>query len=177
MDIALLLSGGLLVSAVHFYLVWHHRENRKYSLSEHAIIDNDSYILYVVTHIITEALFIMFSYQFFVHEHQLYIPHYLNILFVILDFIQAVLPSRGHSEKIHFTAAYFSWISYLSAGVIALFKLHVARPFMAIAILLLIPILIMFIYMHINKTKLYPYQVAIVPLFVLYMLFLVLGSS
>jgi hypothetical protein len=133
-------------------------------------------LLYFTTHVLTEISFLLFSYYFFVVEHKLYLPHYLNILFVILDFVQAALPSRGKSEKIHFMAAYISWISYLAAGVIALIKLDIEQPYSIFATLLLAPIVGMFLYMHVNRSKLYPYQLTIVPLFVVYMLLVVAGA-
>lgn len=172
-----LLSGGLLVSAVHILIVWHHRYNRRYSLSEHAILTKKSHLVYFATHLVTEVLYLAFSYQFFIVEHQLYLPHYLNIVFAVLDFVQAVLPSRGKTEKIHFTAAYISWLCYLSSGIIAIIKLQVAQPYLTLAYLLLVPIVGMFVYMHINRSKLYPYQLMIVPLFVVYMLMIVIGTS
>lgn len=118
-----------------------------------------------------------FSYQFFIVEHGLALPHYLNIIFAVLDFVQALVPSRGRTEKIHIAAAYISWVSYLLAGLIALMKLHVVEPYHTLAISLLVPILGMFFYMHINRSKLYPYQLLIVPMFVLYMLLITIGSS
>jgi 4-amino-4-deoxy-L-arabinose transferase-like glycosyltransferase len=171
-----LLSSGILISFVHFYLVWHHRNNRKYSLSEHAIIDRKSHLLYFTAHLITELLFLEFSYQFFIAEHHFYTPFYLNIGFAVLDFVQAALPSRGKTEEIHFAAAYVSWLCYLCAGLLALAKLQVSQPYMIIALLLLVPILGMFLYMHINRSKLYPYQLMIVPLFVIYMLVVTIGA-
>lgn len=172
-----LLTAGVLISTVHFYLIWVHRENRKYSLSEHAIIDKRSHYIYIFAHIITEILFLSYSYQFFIARHNLPLPHYLNIGFAIFDFIQAILPSRGKTEKIHFTAAYISWVCYLLAGVLALVQLEVAEPYRMLAILLLIPILGMFAYMHINRSKLYPYQITIVPIFIVYMLLVTIGAS
>lgn len=172
----LLFAGGL-VSFVHAFLVWQHRDNRKYSLSEYAIITNKSHLLYLITHLVTEIFFLLFSYQFFVVEHSLYLAHYLNISFVVFDLIQAILPSRGKTEKIHFAAAYVSWLCYLGAGLVAIAMLQIAQPFKALALALLVPILGMFIYMHINRSKLYPYQLSIVPLFVLYMLLVVIGAS
>lgn len=171
-----LLSGGLLVSAVHIFIVWHHRDNRRYSLSEHAILSKKSHWLYFATHLVTEILYLAFSYQFFVVEHQLYLPHYLNIIFVVLDFVQAALPSRGKTEKVHFATAYISWVCYLSSGIIALAKLQVSQPFLTLAFMLLVPIVGMFVYMHINRSKLYPYQLAIVPMFVIYMLLIAIGT-
>lgn len=172
-----LLFAGILISCVHFYLVWRHRDNRKYSISEHAIIDWQSQVLYVFSHIFCEVFFLLFSYQLFIIEHSLIIPFLLNLIFIIFDFAQAVLPSRGKTEKIHFAAAYISWLSFLSAGVIALFSLPIHEPYKILAAFLLIPILGMFFYMHINRAKLYPYQLSIVPLFVLYMLLITIGAS
>lgn len=172
-----LLVAGILVSSVHFYLVWPNRGSGKFSLSEHAIRTKNSHFLYFITHFIVEILFLFFSYQFFIVEHSLYLPFYLNVCFAILDFIQAIFPSRGRTEKIHWLAAYLSWLSYLTSGVIALFLLDVMQPYAVLATLLLIPILGMFAYMHINRSKLYPYQLSIVPLFIVYMLLIVIGAS
>jgi hypothetical protein len=176
MEYLYLLAAGSLVSVVHFYLVWHHRDNRRYSISEHAILSRRSHQLYFVSHLACEVLFLAFSYQFFVREHHLLVPHYLNIVFAVLDFVQAVVPSQGRTEAAHIAAAYISWVSYLSAGIVAFIQLDVTEPYRALAIALLLPILGMFAYMHINHSKLYPYQLLIVPLFVLYMLCVAVGA-
>jgi hypothetical protein len=172
-----LLLAGTLISLVHFYLVWYHRDNRRYSISEHAMLTKKSHLLYFVSHVICEVFFMLFSYQFFIREHHLPIPFYLNVAFVVLDFIQAALPSRGRTEKIHFASAYVSWFCYLLSGVICLFSLGISEPFRTLAMTLLLPILGMFFYIHINRSRLYPYQLAIVPLFVVYMLLVTVGSS
>ena len=96
--------------------------------------------------------------------------------FAILDFAQAAIPSRGKTEPIHITAAYISWCCYLISGTLALFELDVAQPFAAISLLFLIPTLAMFIYVHVRRERLWFYQLLIVPGFVLYMMFVVLGA-
>jgi hypothetical protein len=172
-----LLLAGLLATTAHFYVVWRHSDDRQNSISEHAILSRHSHALYFVSHVLCEIFFLLFSYQFFVKEHGYWLPFYLNIAFAVLDFVQAALPSRGKTEKVHFAAAYVSWCCYLLAGLLAMFKLSVAQPYLFIALLLIIPVLGMFIYMHVRRTKLYPYQLAMVPLFVIYMLFIVIGAS
>ena len=172
-----LVIAGLLASSVHFYVVWRHRDDRRYSVSEHAMLSTSSHLLYFAAHVLCEIFFLLFSYQFFVREHQLWLPFYLNVVFAVLDFVQAALPSRGRTEKIHFAAAYILWCCYLIAGLVAMFRLTIAQPYLTIAVLLIIPVLGMFIYMHINRSKLYPYQLAMVPLFVIYMLFITIGAS
>lgn len=172
-----LLLAGLLASGVNSYVVWRHSDDRRYSVSEHAMLSRKSHLIYFVAHLLCEILFLLFSYQFFIREHNFWLPFYLNVAFAVLDFVQAALPSRGKTEKIHFAAAYISWCCYLVAGLLAIFKLHVNQPYLTLAILLIIPVLVMFIYMHINRTKLYPYQLAVVPLFVVYMLSITIGAS
>ena len=133
--------------------------------------------LYIATHVISEVFFVIFSYVFFILEHNLVYIFYINLSFAIIDFFQATLPSRGKTEIVHLVTAYVSWCCYLTGGILALIAIDIAEPYKLIATLLLIPILGMFIYMHINRSKLYPYQLLIVPLFVLYMLLIVIGSS
>ena len=177
MKYAFLLVAGLFATVAHFYVVWRHSDDRRYSVSEHAMLSKQSRLIYFFSHVICEILFLLFSYQFFIREHHYWLPFYLNIAFAVLDFVQAALPSRDKTEKIHFAAAYISWCCYLLSGLLALLKLHVRQPYFSISILLIIPVLSMFIYMHINRSKLYPYQLAMVPLFVLYMLFVTIDAS
>lgn len=168
---------GLLASTAHFYVVWRHSDDQRYSVSEHAMLSKSSHLIYFIAHILCEIFFLLFSYQFFIREHHYGLPFYLNIAFAILDFVQAALPSRDRTEKIHFAAAYISWCCYLLAGLLAIFKLRVEQPYLTLAILFIVPVLGMFFYMHINRSKLYPYQLAMVPLFVIYMLFITIGAS
>jgi hypothetical protein len=172
-----LILAGLLASVVHFYVVWRHSDNRRYSISEHAMLSRSSHLLYFGAHVLCEIFFLLFSYDFFIREHHYPLPFYLNVAFAILDFAQAALPSRDKTERVHFAAAYISWCCYLLAGLLALFKLHIAQPYLALAILILIPVLGAFLYMHINRSKLYPYQLAMVPLFVAYLLLVTIGAS
>jgi hypothetical protein len=177
MKYAYLIIAGLLATTVHFYVVWRHRDDRRYSVSEHAMLSKSSHLTYFIAHVLCEIFFLLFSYQFFVREHNYWLPFYLNVVFAALDFVQAALPSRGKTEKIHFAAAYVSWCCYLLAGLLAAYKLSVAQPYLTLAVVLIVPVLAMFLYMHVNRSKLYPYQLAMVPLFVLYMLCITIGAS
>jgi|GEM_PF-2382763 len=172
-----LLFAGLQVSAVHAYLVWRHKDSRKWSLSEHVILAKKSRLIYFVSHVVCEAFFLLFSYQFYMVQHHLPALHYLNVAFAVLDFVQAVVPTRGKTVEIHFAAAYVSWCCFLLSGTLALFALNVAQPFSTIALLLLVLTLGMFAYIHINRIKIWPYQLLIVPLFVIYLLFVAIGAA
>lgn len=172
-----LLCAGAIASTVHAYLVWRHRDNRKYSISEHAILDRQSHLLYFVSHIVCEVLILLYAYQFFLVEQDFLAAFYLLVIFAVLDFIQAALPSKGRTEKIHFVSAYVSWVCYLLAGIVALFGLELNMLYTLAAAMLYVPILAMFAYMHVNRSKLYPYQLLMVPLYVVCMLFVTLGAE
>jgi hypothetical protein len=172
-----LLLAGVPVSVVHFYLVWHHSGNRRYSISEHAMLTPTSHLLYFAAHVNCEIFYTLFSYNLFIVDHHLPLIFCLNLAFAILDFIQAALPSKDSTKKIHIAAAYTSWCCYLLAGVLALCTVTIEAPYRVAAMFLLAPILGMFFYMHINRSKLYPYQLAIVPLFVIYMFLVSIGAS
>jgi 4-amino-4-deoxy-L-arabinose transferase-like glycosyltransferase len=74
-------------------------------------------------------------------------------------------------------AAYVSWVCYLLAGLIALLTLQIIQPYGMFATLLLAPVIAMFVYMHINRSKLYPYQLMMVPLYVACMLLITIGAT
>ena len=172
-----LIIAGLLATGAHFYVVWRHSDDRRQSVSEHAMLSKKTHLIYFVSHVLCEIFFLLFSYQFFVREHNFWLPFYLNTGFALLDFVQAVFPSRGRTEKLHMVSAYLGWVCYLLAGLIALLYLSIAQPYLAVSVILIVPILGMFVYMHFNRSKLYPYQLAIVPLFLIYMLVITIGAS
>lgn len=176
MEIIYLLIAGIPVSIVHAYLVWKHTDNRKYSVSQHAVIDRRSHVLYIATHVLTVIFYLLYSYQFFIVKHDLLLPHVLNCIFAALDLVQAIVPSRGKTEKLHIAAAYTSWVCYVVSGIVALMSLAIAAPYKMLAIITMIPVVAMFLYMHVNRSKLYPYQLMMVPLYVLVLLFITLGA-
>lgn len=176
MEILYLIIAGVPVSIVHAYLVWRHSDNRKYSVSEHAVIDRQSHLLYIATHIVTVIFYLLYSYQFFIAKNDLLLPHVLNCIFALLDLVQAIVPSRGKTEKAHIAAAYTSWVCYVISGILALMSLTIAAPYKTLAIVTMIPVVAMFLYMHVNRSKLYPYQLMMVPLYVLVLLFITLGA-
>jgi hypothetical protein len=172
-----LLTAGILISLVHFYIVWCRRDKKLWSISEYAILSKNTNLLYFGSHVICEILFLLFSYLFFVVEHSLYLPYYLNVAFAVLDFSQAAIPSRGKTEKVHIAAAYFSWCCYLASGIAAFWLLNISQPYAVLSLFFFVPTIGMFMYMNINRSKLYPYQLLMVPMYVIYLLLITIGAS
>jgi len=103
-----LVVAGLLISAVHAYLVWKNFDGVRYSISEHAIANKRSYLLYIGSHVVADVLFVVYAYNFFYESQGQYTLYVLTLVFIALDFLQAVLPSRGRVETVHFVSAYMS---------------------------------------------------------------------
>lgn len=177
MTLISLLTAGLIISLAHFYIVFSQGEHKKFSISENAIATNKNRLIYAVAHFTCDTLFLFYSYRFYLKEQDLLIPFLLNMNFIVLDSLQVILPSEGKTAKPHYVTAYISWISYLLSGVIALFLLPLSSGYKIILLIFLIPALAMFLYLHINSKKLYPFQLAIVPLFVLYLITITIGAS
>lgn len=177
MQYVYLLVAGIVVSLVHAYLVWRYRDTRKRSISEYVILDKRSHLVYFVAHVICEVFVLLYAYQFFIVNQNFQAPFYLLVVFSVLDFVQAILPSRKRTKKIHILAAYVSWVSYLLAGLVALLGLTVQQPYSLVSWILFVVVVGMFIYMHINRSKLYPYQLLMVPLYVVCMLMVTMGAS
>lgn len=173
---ALLLISGAIVSLAHAYLVWKNRDGVRYSISEHAIANKKSYLIYLGAHIITDVFFLIFSYQFFyqIHGHGLLFG--LTVVFIGLDAAQAILPSKGRTEDVHFAVAYTSWFLYQLTGVLALLWLDISEPYAILASIVLLLVLAMFAYMHLKRDKLWPLQLLMVPLYFIFLILLVIGS-
>lgn len=172
-----LLGAGVLISVVHAYLVWKNYDGTRYSISEHAISDRRSYFLYLGSHIVADILFVLYAYTFFYESQSQTILFLLTLTFIALDFVQALLPSRDKSEPIHFISAYMSWAIYQLVGVLSLFILTIAQPYLYLSVAFLVPVLVMFTYMHFKRDKLWPFQLLMVPMYILSLLFITLGSS
>jgi len=172
----LLLLAGFIVSATHAYLVWKNKDGVRYSVSEHAIASKRSHVLYVSAHILTDVLFLLYAYIFFYDTHGQTLLFILTLVFVALDAVQSLLPSKGKTEPMHFAAAYVSWFMFQLVGVLSLAWLDITEPYRTIAICLLVPVIAMFVYMHVKRKKLWPLQLAMVPLYFMFLLFITIGS-
>lgn len=174
---ALLLLSGFVVSLTHVFLVWKNRGGARYSISEHAIADRNSYLIYLSAHIVTDILFLFYAYEFFYIAQDQGWLFGLTIVFIALDALQAVLPSRGRTESLHFVSAYTSWFLYQLVGVLSLLLLDIAQPYMMTASIVLLIVLTMFGYMHVRREKLWPLQLLMVPLYFVFLILVVIGST
>lgn len=175
--VILFVIAAFLINAVHGYLLWSQRGERKYSISEHAIKNRQTYLLYILGHLVTGILVVFFAYLFFVRKLAYNPPFYLCISFMFFEVVQAVLPSRGIYEKPHILAAWLMWLSFLSVGIVSLLRLSVEQPYRAVATILYVPLLTMFAYVHYSRKKLYLFQMLMILTFDLAMMLIIVGTK
>ena len=108
-----LLLSALFVNGVHGYLLWSQRHERKWSISVHAARDRQTYLLYLFCHIFGGLFFLLFAIHLFLVLHNIKWLFALALLGIIFEYIQAVLPGKGATEKAHAIMAYGMFCTYL----------------------------------------------------------------
>lgn len=176
MELALLLSAGVVINGVHGYLLWSQRHERKWSISVHAIKNRQTYLLYVAGHLVAGGLFLLFAKKFFVERFDNLVLFGLVCSTYFFEIIQAILPSRGSYERPHTAAAYIMWFSFVSAGLLSLYILPIESWARALAVLVYVPLLMMLYKAHTDRKRFYYYQMSMVVLFYMSMFFVVVGS-
>lgn len=161
---ALLLS-ALFINGVHGWLLYSHRNNRKWSISEHAVLDKKSYFLYVLGHLLGGAFWLVFAKIYFVDTVHLDWLFALSIWVVGFEYLQALLPAKGKTNKLHTIAALIMWGSFISAGLlcIALLPVVIFQKYLASA--LYACLLSVLIYASSHRQQIYKCQMIMVLLF------------
>ncbi len=177
MELVLLLSAGVIINGVHGYLLWSQRHERKWSISVHAVKNRQTYILYVVGHLLAGGLFLLFAKRFFLERYNERVLFGLVCSTYFFEIVQAVLPSRGRYERPHTIAAYIMWFSFVSAGLLSLSILPMEFWARAVAVLVYVPLLIMLYKAHTDRKRFYYYQMTMVVLFYVSMFFVMVGSK
>jgi hypothetical protein len=171
-----LLLAGLIINGLHVYLVWSQREDRKWSISVHAAKNNKTHLLYITGHIIGGFIFLVFAYSLFVEMYDVVWFFYWSCFTYIFEVLQALLPARGKTDKLHTITAYIMWLSFVSMGIVAIFYLPLTIVVRTISVGVLFIILAQLIYVHFNRNKLYIYQIYMVVLFYSIMLLIYYGK-
>ncbi len=171
--LALLLS-ALFINGVHGWLLYYHRDSRKWSISEHAVLNKKSYFLYVLGHLLGGALWLVFAKIYFVDTVHLDWLFVLSIWVVGFEYLQALLPAKGKTNKLHTIAALIMWGSFIIAGLMCIAYLPVGIFQKYLASGLYACLLSVLIYASSHRQKIYKYQLIMVLLF--YMSIFVLVS-
>jgi hypothetical protein len=163
-SLALLLS-VLFINGVHGWLLYYHRGNRKWSISEHAVLDKKSYFFYVLGHLLGGAFWLVFAKIYFVDTVHLDWLFALSIWVVGFEYLQALLPAKGKINKLHTIAALIMWGSFIAAGLLCIAFLPAGIYQKYLASVLYACLFSVLIYASSHRQKIYKYQMTMVILF------------
>jgi hypothetical protein len=172
-----LILAGLIINGTHLYLLWSQKDDRKWSISEHAARNSITYLLYVVGHIVGGFIFLVFAHQFYVEKFGIAWLFFICCFTYFFEVLQALLPAKGKTNIPHTIAAYIMWLSFLSAGILSLIYLPLTTTVNNICWLIMGLILAQLVYIHFRRDKLYFYQVTMVVMFYAIMAILTITSS
>jgi hypothetical protein len=152
------------INGLHGYLLVSQKSNRKWSISEHGAHSRQTLLLYIVGHLLGGAFFLLFAHNYFYGHHDNHWLFFTACIAVAFEYTQAFLPAKGKTNLPHFTAAYIMWLLSMGLGTVCVFVLDVnhTRKLVAGAVAAInIGILV---YSHIDRDKLYRYQMIMVTL-------------
>lgn len=138
MSLLFVILSGLIVNGVHGYLLWTQRHERKWSISVHAAKDKQTYIIYLVGHLLAGLFFVLFAYDFYINMYDKAWLFWLACIGLTFEYVQAIVPAKGKTNMAHAITAYAMFISYAIVAVLSLFNLPLSRE----AILLAAPFLL-----------------------------------
>ena len=170
------IASGVIINGVHGYLLWSQRDERKWSISMHAAKDRQTYIIYLIGHLLAGLFFALFAYKFFVTIHDLEWLFWLSILGLKFEYIQAILPASGRTNSIHAVTAYAMFISYAFVAVISMFVLPLSTVVQLVILPFLTAIPIFGVIAVRNRDKMYFAQMISICSFSLVMIIFAIGS-
>lgn len=160
-----LLLSGVFITIAHSLLLVRHRANRKWTISEHAVVTQRSLLLYRLSHLITGLLFLCFAWLYFIGEVAMPAFFALSIWIVIFEYLQALLPARGTTNKAHTMCALVMWGSFISLGALCIVLLPAEPVQRVMAALVYVALLSNLLFASRHRERLYISQVGMVILF------------
>lgn len=104
---------------MHGSLLYRQRHNRRETISRHAAKSTQTYIFYILGHIVAASSFYLFARDFFAGTPQAHILITISAIGAVADVIQAFIPARGKIEKYHTFFACIMALSVITIGVLA----------------------------------------------------------
>jgi hypothetical protein len=121
--VLLLTLSFLVANAMHGYLLYRQRNDRKPTISHHAAKSPRTQRFYVAGHIVAATSFYLFARTFFAGTPQATLLITVATIGFVADIIQAFIPARDKIEKYHAFFAYIMAFSVIIIGVLAAFTI------------------------------------------------------
>lgn len=161
----------LFVQGAHSYLLFSQKYDRKWSISDHAALSDRTHLFYFAGHFLGGLSWLAASYLVFYPSHLAIF--WISAITVLLEWLQAALPSkRGRIRSWHSIFAYAMWIGCMITLLLGSLTLALPTWQKVLALLCFVPILGMFVYMHLRREEIWHMQYATIYFFFLGMLVL-----
>ncbi len=165
---------GISVQGGHSYLLLSQKHERKWSISDHAAVSARTHLLYFICHFAGAMGWFIGSYLVFYHTDFRYI-FYLSTAAAVFEVLQSAFRSKlGRVFSLHSVFAYLMWVCCMVTILLGAITLPLASWQRIIVSICLVPIIAMFVYMHINRKQIYRLQYATIYFFFLGMLVIAL---
>lgn len=130
MWLSLLLS-FVCANGMHLYLLHSQRNDRKMSISYHAVHSRKTYIVYILGHFFGGLFFLIFAYRLFYVEFGSETLWTISVLGVVSEWIQAITPAKNKYEIYHLVAA---WSMALFMSILLFVSPIVAKDMAALMV-------------------------------------------
>lgn len=127
MTLLYLILAGVFVNGMHASLLFAKKDDRRWSISEHAVISRRTYAIYVAGHILGGWFFFLFAKEFYLERYDALPMFVLACVTVLFEYLQAVIPAKGKWYMTHTIAALTMWISFIALGVWSAFSLELQQ--------------------------------------------------
>lgn len=168
-----LLLSAIATNGVHGYLLTSLKTDRKWTISEHAVLRKKAFVLYVLGHVLGGGFFLIFAKLYYVDISNLNWLFGLSLFTVVFEYVQAFLPAKGRTNRAHTITALIMWGSFIALGVLSIVFLPVDGIRKLFASIFYAALLGTLIYSYFDRQKIYKHQMAMVLLFYLSMFVLV----
>lgn len=157
-----LLLSIFIINGVHGFLLASQKSKRKFSISEHAVLNTKAYLLYVIGHILGGGFFLIFAYLYYMNILNIQWLFWLSVVTVMLEYVQALLPARGKTNHLHTVIALSMWASFLCLGLLTIIFVPTSVIQCIAASILYLFILISLIKAYRDRQRIYRYQMIMV---------------
>lgn len=158
MESLYILLAALFVQGAHTYLLVTQRNNRKWSISQHAADTSTTKTVYRVGHF-AGGMFWLLAMNFLFAQEDLRFIFYISVFSVVLEWLQAIFLENSHKLiSVHAAFAYSMWVGSILSLILAVIFLPVPQIQQVIAGVLVSGVVVTYLYMHLQKTALYKLQ-------------------
>lgn len=168
----LLVIAAVAVQGAHSYLLFSQRANRHWSISDHAVKNRQTHLIYFLGHFVGGGAWLLATHRIFA-EPRLHFIFWVSFATVMLEWLQAAVPSKvGHKFSWHAVFAYAMWLGCMTSIILGTILLQLATWQRLLAGLCCAAVFAMYIWKHFPRAKVYRLQYATIWCFFLGMLVL-----